>query len=60
MEICTKHSTYRGFQIVKVVQESGRVTYDTKSPDGSPDTWGNGSLAIARANIDAAIERFRK
>lgn len=56
METRENHSTYKGYQIVKVTQDNGRVTYDTRTPDGQPDTWANGSLAIARAQIDAEVQ----
>jgi uncharacterized protein with von Willebrand factor type A (vWA) domain len=49
--------TYRKYRIVKVVQDSGRATYDTQYPDGSPLEWAAESLAVARAIIDATIEQ---
>lgn len=53
-------TTYRGYTIAKVVQGSGRVTYDVRTPDGQPDSWAHEKAAIARAEIDAAIEQTQE
>lgn len=53
MEQHEKHSVYKGFEIVKVTQDSGRVTYDIYDPQGEPWEWAAETLRIARATIDS-------
>lgn len=61
MDTYTKHSTYKGVNIWKVTQPSGRVTYDLTVPNPKlPGYWTEEpidgcfeSLAVARAYIRA-------
>lgn len=51
------HSKYKNHTIIKVTQESGRVTYDIEDENGYADSWAHESLAVARAEINAKIEQ---
>lgn len=48
---------YRNHRILKVTQDSGRVTYDTHTPDGDLLELASESYAVAKAVIDATIEQ---
>lgn len=52
MEHKTVHSKYKGFTIVKVVQDSGRVTYDILDSAGRPWEWALPTLKLAKVTID--------
>lgn len=58
---CEFHSTYKSYNIYKVTQENGRVTYDIYEPDGSPDDRNSlvdfafETLLVAKATITYAL-----
>lgn len=57
MEAKQHHSFYKGFEIIKVTQDSGRVTYDYQRPNDpffSRET-GFEKLAVCRADIRASL-----
>lgn len=54
-EVHRQHSVYRGHQIVKVTQGSGRVTYDALDPHGDIVVLGCHSLAVVRAEVTAEV-----
>lgn len=49
-------TNYRNHLILKVTQDSGRVTYDTQTPDGELIEIAE-SYAVAKAIIDSTIEQ---
>lgn len=57
METKQHHSFYKGFEITKVTQDNGRVTYDYHRPDDPffSREIGFGSLAVCRADIRASL-----
>lgn len=57
MDEKTIHSTYKGYTIVKVTQPSGRVTYDIQDGAGFPVEWAHERLSVARATINAIVEK---
>ena len=51
---------YRGYIIQTVIQGSGRRTYDIRELDGTPWEWALCSLKVAKATIDAELERLQR
>lgn len=63
-ETQTFHSTYKGYDIVKVIQDNGRVTYDVYPESAGQrcaylDVIDQGfeSLTVTKANIRAICEQ---
>lgn len=57
METKQHHSFYKGFEITKVTQDNGRVTYDYHDPNDPHFTREIGfeKLAVCRADIRASL-----
>ena len=49
--------TYRGFEIRTFRQHSGRRTYDLYWPDSQIHSIAHESLRVAKAEIDAEVDR---
>ena len=57
METHEHHSFYKGFEITKVTQDNGRVTYDYHNPSDPffSREIGFEKLAVCRADIRASL-----
>lgn len=61
METYTAERKYHGYIIKTCTQDSGRKTFDVYEADGVTDVeWACESLAIAKAGVDAEIERLER
>lgn len=52
------HSIYKGYEITKVTQDSGRVTYDVRTTDQHREViiHAISNLQITKAEINAELE----
>lgn len=51
---------YRGYVICTMLQDNGRKTYDIYAPDDSILEFAVERLAVAKATVDAELERLER